>query len=455
MTQLLLKIFLAYWLAAGIVIFVSDYEPHRHIHLPELQDALDSSIAINGRALISAYDAGGCADAQRLLTSKAESLALASSEGRLLCGDPGITNLHTLIGDTLKSGKRTTANSTWFQTIAVPITSAAGTHYVLLLKSRYSSALHIDGMLPGYTTIAISCVVTVFLGLLLALPIRRLRKAAGQIAMGRLSTRVRWGWFSGRDSPVVGDDIDQLVRDFNHMAERLESLADAQRLLLRDVSHELRSPLTRMGVGLGLARKAASVEMRPHLDRIETESVRLNGLIGHILSLSQMDSAVGQVELPAVLSLKDVVSDLLPDVEYEASRGLCSITTSFGPECLVRGDPDLLRAAIENILRNSIKYSCGPGEIHVETGQDEEGGESFATLRVADNGPGIPEHEIQAVLKPFYRADRVRHWQSEGSGIGLAIADRAARLHGGTISLRNRHNGGLLVELRLPVAMMA
>jgi two-component system sensor histidine kinase CpxA len=450
MIRLLLKIFLAYWVAAGIVIAISDYEPHRHIHNPELTDALDSALAMDGRSLVDAYEAGRCLEFQKLHTTARDGLYLAMPDGKTVCGSPGISDISKLIVSTVAHKKRMTANYALFQLIATPVVSPSGTKYVLLLKNSYSSALQIYGMLPGYTTFAISCVVTFFLGVLLALPIRRLRRAAERIAMGALDTRVKWPGKPVRGPEFRGgDDISYLIRDFNLMAERLESLAKAQRLLLRDVSHELRSPLTRLGVGLGLARAESPVEMRKHLDRIDIEAARLNSLIGQILSLSQIDT-LRSADLSRVLSLSELVVDLLPDVQYEAMQKNCSITTKVGAGCYVRGDSELLSAAVENIVRNSIKYISRSGEIEIETATEARFGERFSTLRVSDNGPGIPAEEMEFVLEPFYRADRSRHWQQEGSGIGLAIADRTARLHHGTIDVRNKPNGGLIVEISLP-----
>ena len=343
-----------------------------------------------------------------------------------------------------------TANYERFQLLAAPVASASGAKYVLLLKSNYRSASHIYGMLPGYTTVCISCVVTVVLGLMIVLPIRRLRQAAGQIAIGRLDARVRWFSSSTRDSRRRGgDDIDQLIRDFNHMADRLESLVNAQRMLLRDVSHELRSPLTRLGVGLGLARAQAPSTMRESLDRIESEATRLNELIGQILSLSQMDM-IEQLDAPSLISLSELVVNILPNIEYEATQRDCSIQSTIATGCHVRGDEDLIRSAVENVLRNAIKYASGGGPIHVETVVEKRQGRKYSTVRVTDNGPGIPEHEIGLVTKPFYRADRSRHWRQESTGIGLAIADRVTRLHGGVLGIRNKPDGGLIVEIFLP-----
>lgn len=450
MIRLLLKIFIAYWIAAGIVIAISDYEPHRHIHNPELMDALDGALAMNGRSLVDAYEGGRCQQVQKLVNTSRDGLYLATPDGRVLCGDPAVGDLPKLIAAVVKQKKRMTANYERFQLIASPVTSPHGTSYILILKNSYSTALHLGGMLPGYTTVCISCVVTLLLGFLMALPIRRLRQAAGQIAMGRLDTRVRWGTIPAKASKSrVGDDIDHLIRDFNHMAECLESLANAQRFLLRDVSHALRSPLTRLGVGLGLARAESPANMREPLDRIETEAARINALIGQILSLSRLD-VIQKVDAPRLISLSELVVDLLPDLEFEASQSDCAIGTTIATGCYVRGDEELIRVAVENILHNAIKYASGSGLIHVETTTEERQGEKLSRVRVSDNGPGIPEHELGLVLEPFYRADRSRHWQQDGFGIGLAIADRAAKVHGGIIGIRNKPDGGLIVELSLP-----
>ena len=451
MVRLVLKIFLAYWIAAGVVIAISDFEPHRHIHNPELVDALNSSLAMNGRMITEAYEHDRCQEIQTQLSGTHDALYLATPDGQLLCNGGGLPDVRALSAAATQQKKRMTGNYALFQLVAVPITSQRGSRYVMLFKNSYSTALQIYGLLPGYTTIAISGVVTLFLAVLVALPIRRLREAAREISMGRLGTRVQWGTLSSRIYGFKGgDDIDLLIRDFNYMAERLQSLAEAQRLLLRDVSHELRSPLARMNVGLALARSGASLTMHEHLDRIETESARLDHLVGQILSLSYMDT-IQKIDMPGVISLSQLVVDLLPDVQYEAAQKNSVISALIGEDCFARGDEDLIRSAIENILRNAIRYTPVDGRIHVEVLPVELCGEQFSLVRISDDGPGIPEDEIESVLEPFYRADKARHWQQDGFGIGLAIADRAVNLHGGTISIRNKPDGGLVVELRFPL----
>jgi len=270
--------------------------------------------------------------------------------------------------------------------------------------------------------------------------------------LGNLGARVRWGRIAEKVYAFNGrDDIANLVQDFNYMAERLQALAESQRLLLRDVSHELRSPLARLRVGLGLAQRQAPKAMLVHLDRIECEAKRLNDLIGQILSLSYLET-IQEVELPKDVSLTKLIADILPDVQYEAAQHSCVITADISPDCSVRGDADLLRSAVENIVRNAIRFVPANGLIHVKTAPIEREGRMLSVIRISDNGPGIPDIELRSVLKPFYRADKSRYWRQSGFGIGLAIANRAAGVHGGTIAISNRPEGGLSVEMCFPSA---
>jgi two-component system sensor histidine kinase CpxA len=450
MIRLVFKIFLAYWFAAGVVIAISDFEPHRHIHNPELTDALNGSLGINGHAILEAYENGRCLEFQHSVGTTGEALYLVSPNGTLLCGDPGVDEIKPLIVAAATKQKRMTSNYALFQLIAYPVKSEKGPTYIVLLKNRYSTALQVYGLLPGYTTIAISGVVTLFLAILVALPIRRLRTAARALASGNLEARVQWGKFSSRVHGLKGgDDIDRLVRDFNHMAEKLQSLAEAQRVLLRDVSHELRSPLARMNLGLALARSGPPGRIPEHLERIESETKRLDHLIGQILSLSYMETVREMTQLSRI-SLSELVVDLLPDMQYEASKANTSITTSIADDCPLRCDPEMVRASIENVIRNAIRYTPSNGLIHVETASELIADQLLAIIRISDNGPGIPEEEIKSVLEPFYRADKAKNLRQDGFGIGLAIADRAAQLHGGKIAIWNKTTGGLVVEIRFP-----
>lgn len=452
MLRLILKFFLVYWLAAEVVILIDDLKPHNHIYKYELSDALAGSLAMNGRAIVDAYERGQCQTMRSVFTGAGNVIYLADAQGRMLCGDPGLSDMPSLVAQSLNKTEPSVSNHRTFQVLGLPVLSDHGQRYVVLIRNDFRSPFEAFGLLPGNVTMLVSIVVTFFLAVLVALPIRRLRRAANLIASGKLDTRVRWGpeslgwaWFKG------GDDIHHLMLDFNLMAEKLEKLSSAQRLLLRDVSHELRSPLTRMGVGLSIARSGAPQSMQPHLDRIAAEAGRLNDLIGQILELSKMES-IPEVDISATVSLTDLATDIVSKVEYEATYRNCWFTTAMSSTCYVKGDQELLSSALENIMRNAIKYAPDGSEIKVETTTEQTASGPLSKISVSDRGPGVPLNEIDSVLEPFYRADRLRNRQVEGAGIGLAIANRAAILHRGVIHLRNRPTGGLIVEICLPGA---
>jgi len=238
------------------------------------------------------------------------------------------------------------------------------------------------------------------------------------------------------------------------MAERLQSLVAAQRVLFRDISHELRSPLARLSVALELARETGPSSMRAPLDRIEVETERVNDLIGQLLSLSHMET-VQELSQTADFSLGDLVASIIPDVQYEANRSRCHVVATTLHECPVHGDPILLLRAIENVVRNAIRYTPENGVVEVDVEKVERNGSSLAVVRVADSGPGVPPDELISILQPFYRIDKSRQRTTGGFGVGLAIADRAVKLHSGEIRASNRPEGGLVVEMTFPFSQHA
>jgi two-component system, OmpR family, sensor histidine kinase CpxA len=234
---------------------------------------------------------------------------------------------------------------------------------------------------------------------------------------------------------------------------------DAQMLLLRDVSHELRSPLARLSVALELAREEAQPGMEEQLDRIERETGRLNSLIGQLLSLSHLESTTRLPDRQSV-SLERVVSELLPDMDYEAQRRNCAVRMVSGnaadaaspKNSFVMGSPELLGRAVENVIRNAIAYTAEGTSVEIHLFDETRFGEHFAVLQVKDCGPGVPEASLRTIFRPFYRLDLSRQRSTGGYGVGLAITERAVRLHGGAVSARNAAEGGLVVEMRLPLA---
>ena len=284
----------------------------------------------------------------------------------------------------------------------------------------------------------IGAAVCLALAVYLTAPLRRLREAT--IAYGS-------GDFSHRVTPTLGgrrDEIVDLAQSLDTMAERIDALIAAQRGLLRDVSHELRSPLARAQVAVGLARQRAGGVADAELQRIDTEMERLNELIGRIIDFSRLDAGLNPIRHDA-LRLDQLVADVAEDARIEADAKQCRISATLPEQAPYGGDVVLLASAIENVVRNALRHSPVGGEIHLELAREPGGW----CLVVADQGPGIPEALLVRVFEPFFRVDDHRNPQG-GIGLGLAIARQAIVAHGGRIELNNRTEGGLRVSIHLP-----
>lgn len=289
--------------------------------------------------------------------------------------------------------------------------------------------------------VLISGVICYLLTLYLTRPILRLRTAARQLAEGDLSAR------AGPEMERRGDELGDLVRDFNLMAERIEALLTSQRQLISDISHELRSPLARLNVALGLARQRAGQSVAPQLDRIEREAERLNEMIGNLLALARMQGASGPPEQSRI-NLDELVREVAADAAYEAQEHHCNVRlVASQPSCTTLGSPELLRSAVENVVRNAVSYTAEGTDVEITLRPISA---SAAEIAVRDHGPGVPDAELPNLFRPFYRVANARERQTGGSGLGLAITERAVRLHGGTVHVENVPGGGLTVVLRLP-----
>ncbi len=271
-------------------------------------------------------------------------------------------------------------------------------------------------------------------------PVRRLRLAAQSLATGDLTARVTIG------GKGPGNEIADLQKDFNRMADRIEKLVTAQKQLVRDVSHELRSPLARLGVALGLARRVSPPAATAALDRIELESERLNEMIGELLTLSLLESGSERFAMQP-FDIAELVDEVVRDADFEAAADDRKVTLADCPPKVISGRREMLRRALENVIRNSVRYTEQGTAVEVSL----EGRPDRAVIRVRDHGPGVPEHALEDIFRPFYRVTEARDRQSGNTGIGLAITERTVRLHGGSVTARNVPGGGLEVEIRLPL----
>jgi two-component system sensor histidine kinase CpxA len=228
------------------------------------------------------------------------------------------------------------------------------------------------------------------------------------------------------------------------MAERLESMVRAQQRLLGDISHELRSPLARLGVALGLARQRSGPEANGALDRIERESDNLNEMISQLLTLTRLESGTDGRKRTDV-DLGALVKEVADDADFEARSLNRAVQVVSSDNCSIRGVEELLRSAVENVVRNAVRYTAEGTAVEVALSRRN----GHAVISVRDRGNGVPEEALEKIFRPFYRTEDARDRQSGGgTGLGLAITERAVRMHGGSVQAVNATDGGLAVEMR-------
>jgi two-component system sensor histidine kinase CpxA len=273
-----------------------------------------------------------------------------------------------------------------------------------------------------------------WLALYLTRPVRKLQKAVERFGRGDLSARAE---------SVRRDELGQLARTFDRMADRIETLLAAERRLLLDISHELRSPLARLGVAIELGRSGEDTDAA--LNRIQKESDRLNSLVGQLLQVTRVEGDAASLRRDPV-RLDQLVQLLVEDSAIEAAAHGCSLQYHTGDAVTIAGDPELLRRAVENVLRNAIRYEPRDSSVEIKLRHTGSG----AVVEIRDHGPGVPEEALPHIFDPFYRVESDRNRLSGGIGLGLSIARRAVELHRGAIRAANA-NPGLKIELEFPV----
>ncbi|HZR66275.1 MAG TPA: ATP-binding protein [Terriglobales bacterium] len=451
MKSLFLRIFLSFWLVVALLLALAilltvAMRPARQTSAIEAQQ---NKILIEA---VAAYQAGGSDQLRDFLHSVRDSQHIRA----VLFRDHDSLLGHTAPWFTeVVEGRRRTIdtflgrlNPRFPHMLKVSTTGVDGHTYTLVTELPPGQDLLFGpNGVPGLgilIAVVVSGLVCYFLAQFLTAPIIRLRKATQKLAAGDLSARVP-GKFSAN-----GDEIAQLIHDFNLMAEQIEKLVNAQSRLLKDISHELRSPLARLSVALELARQRTGPESQSILDRISLESSRMNELIGSLTTIARLESGAGSIRKQAV-ELEELVQEVARDAAFEAQTRNTQVECEILDELPVNGDAALLRSAIENVVRNATRYTAEGTSVNIRAERQHSGSSEEAVVRVSDSGPGVPDEELEKIFQPFYRIDDARGRSTGGVGLGLAITEQAVRLHGGSVRASNLPEGGLLVEIRIPL----
>jgi signal transduction histidine kinase len=454
--SLFVRIFVSFWLAmslisVGVAVVYLVREPASWIERSRLLTG--QALQLHARNVLALRAEGrddAAAAAARDLQERTDIQAWVLSPDALLLPSPDLGPALVEAGrDASRSGQAVWRESSTVDTYAAPVEGEGSGGAVVVGEIHHPSAWsRLLGPRPIGLRLLIaflvSGVVSYALARHLTKPIGTLRAATRALAEERLDVRV---------TPLLGrrhDEIAALGRDFDLMADRIQGLLEDQRRLLRDVSHELRSPLARLGVALELARQVDNGTAAPQLDRIEREAERLNELIGQVLSVAQLEAQTAGAEREPV-PLLDLVKEVVADADFEAQSQGRAVDLVDGGPAVVRGVEEILRRAVENVVRNAVRFTAEGTHVEVSVGTRPTPTGEVAQVRVRDRGPGVPDEELERIFQPFVRVDQARDRKRGGTGIGLAVTQRAVHLHGGTVEARNAPDGGLIVTLALPL----
>jgi len=461
---LFLQIFLSFWLTIvlmGVPFYLFALKNRPEHFSPGMRDFEMQAMARYGEKALAAWDKGGDEELGVFLDAIEQQSGIKLylfADANALRADGAVpAKARAMAGQILNDAPPTPPNpppgEKWLGVRLPRETNRAGRPDILVLKLPLPPSPHprlpfLPPIPPGpWENILLYAVagglVCFFLARSLTAPIRKLREAANRIAGGDFSVRV------SRELGRTSGEVADLGRDFDTMAARIEELLLSKKQLLRDISHELRSPLARLNVALELAGQRAGEDTRQPLQRIGRESERLNELIGELLTLTRLEN--GAQDLPMErFSLDELVNLIACDALYEARNRHRGVTITATNRIVVHGSRELMRRALENIIRNAEHYTRENSSVEISLTERNDRGEKKAVIMIRDYGPGVPETALDHLFEPFYRVEDARDRQSGGSGLGLAIAEQAIRVHNGAITAANADRGGLIVTVTLP-----
>jgi two-component system sensor histidine kinase CpxA len=449
--SLFLKIFLWFWLAIALVVaaltFVN-WSTQSEPLVRQWQTFVGEVVSSNSATAAQIYQNEGQAGLQEYLTrvgnaERVNAVGFYDANRRRIAGSELAAEAADLFSLALQSDNPEFIRLPEQTIAAKRLRLKDGANYVYLIQLKrpphtpFLSELR-NRTLQILTVIFTAGLVCFALARYLTSPIGKLRRATQKLAGGDLQTRV---------ASKIGkrhDEVAKLAEDFDEMAERIENLLLSQKRLTQDISHELRSPLARMNVALELVRTKANAEAKPLLERIETESNRLNEMISRLLMLSKLESGTPDFEKRTV-NLSRLVEQIASDANFEAQANGKAVKILQKDEIKVVGNENLLRSAIENVLRNAVRYTKDETTVEVSLRKNSK----YAVISVQDYGTGVPDAELKNLFRPFYRVGEARERKTGGIGLGLAIAERAVHAHKGIIKAENAAQG-LIVEIKLP-----
>src|ERR1700722_7527840 len=451
MPRLFVRIFLSFWLTVVVIgislVLAFMLQP---ANVPSKWHAsLADTTRFFGTAAVRAFEQGGAPAAVNYIDGLSKDAhihgCVFDASGKALAGE-SCAELRGLAARVVLGDPSAQDMRRGLTRIAVAVAGPDGRTFIYAseLLSGPGAAF---GMSPGVVLLRVgvaflvSGLVCYFLTRYLTTPILRLRAVAQLISAGQLGVRAE------AKLGLRRDEFGDLVRDFNLMAGKSENLISSQRQLLYDVSHEVRSPLARLNVALDLLHRRIGEDSA--LRHMETDLKRLNEMIARLLTVAKLDAA-SALQSPVRVNLTELVSSIALDAEFEAQEKGKRVIVVPEAALFILGDPNLLRSAVENVLRNAMRYTRPGTTVEVILQAVRANGAKEAMIAVRDHGTGVPIEELTNIFKPFYRVTDGRGSESTGAGLGLAITERIVTLHEGRIRATNEPGDGLCVEMIFP-----
>ena len=450
MRSLYWKIFLSFWLATSLIIVTTAWVTR--------EIALKSSIPAQERVFMDSYANAAVVTFEQghrvALLKWLEQTGLSRHMNLFLLTNKGDIISTQAIPDMVKQVSVNLVQGQLDEGIlksgnlivSHEILSTSGIAYRLAAVSEKPLSHFVQIQWAGLTArlvIAtfISGLICYLLSIYLTQPLRSLSLAAKSLATGKLNTRV------GRIAGHNKDEIAELSYEFDCMAEQLETMVNSKQRLLQDISHELRSPLARLQIAIELGRNKTKQIASTEFNRMESECLQLNKLIGEVLDFARLDKSTNTLTKELV-DLPILLEGIMDDANFEFGNVMPRVVIGNIEPCQLMSDKRLIHRAIENILRNALRYSSPDQKVVMSLYLNQS--EQTIYIDIEDNGPGVPDDQLLAIFNPFYRVDTAREKKTGGYGLGLAIAEQAIKLHDGQILATNRAHGGLLVRIILP-----